>query len=666
LYNNDWMNKHAKLDTLKPRAKSIFYMQSQRPNQASLDLTAYLEMLSEEKKLEMISENRSEVLYQPIYWYFSNIYKSAVIIIHFLGSDIEGYLPVNAFNSFWAGIACGFNKNVLLIAPSKYRAPLDYYEIMIQYRDGNHLVDEVSDWIDSSGKCLLAETTDFKENQTKEQDEEQELNLLRLGIGCEIAENERDNLLDYFIPTFSYDKAKEAKSTIIIGRKGSGKSAIYIKLADELAQDPKNYIINLKPESNELLENVDLARMYKSDSSRITFFFTVWKCVIFSQIFIDIYNRVREKTRQSTPLTEMELAIENFYEEKSKFIGLNFLGVISKISSDYLGLEGLEKPNVLEYLYQHYINPTKTILIDYFNKSPNLKYCQIIILADNLDKTWNADKDLSIQVEMISTLLEIEEKIRHEMPGLKLNLRTTLFLRKDIFEYICKSINEPDKLVTQTHEINWEDYPEKLRTLIENRFRYVLQIDGEADLDNQVWKKYFDISDKQGAHPYKIIEGIITKRPRDLLYFIGRMFESAINNNRRKASLADVRYAIENYTKFLSQNIIAEIRAVFPEVEGILSRLQEYHGEKLEYKTLRQITRDFGYDAQRTESLVEQLFDKGYMIGYDEKTNAPFADIGILKKQLHEKRLFGFIQNKVYIIAHAKYYFIKNASMKSF
>jgi hypothetical protein len=289
----------------------------------------------------------------------------------------------------------------------------------------------------------------------------------------------------------------------------------------------------------------------------------------------------------------------------------------------------------------------------------------MIIIADNLDKTWNADKDLTIQVEMLSTLLEIEDKIRHEMPDIPLKLKSILFLRKDIFDYLSKFVNEPDKLQTITHEINWEEYPEKLKQLLENRFKFVLGLDKACDIDKEVWFKYFDIVEKN-EHPYKVIEKIITKRPRDLLYFVTKIFESTVNNNRKKATQRDINYAIDNYTLFLNMNIIAEIKAIFPEVEGILSRLQGYHGEKLEYSILQKIAKEYGYNKERTEQLVEELFDKGYMIGYDEKTDMPFTSIDELKNKLKERRYFGLLPNKVFVIAHAKYYYIKNSKKRAF
>ncbi|MBL7215819.1 MAG: hypothetical protein ISS71_09095 [Phycisphaerae bacterium] len=212
-YNNDWMQKCVKLDTLTPKSKGIFYIESQQPNQASLDLTEYLNLYTQDKSISIVTENRSEVQYRPINWYFSNIYQAKIILVHFLGSNNIDSFKANAFNSFWSGIACGFGRDVLLVAPAKYKAPLDYYDIMIQYQDSGQLIEEVEKLLDE--KYPTPPKVDETGEDIKYEEKEQEFNLLKLGVGCEIAEHEREKLLDYFVPTFSYDKAKEARSTII-------------------------------------------------------------------------------------------------------------------------------------------------------------------------------------------------------------------------------------------------------------------------------------------------------------------------------------------------------------------------------------------------------------------------------------------------------------------
>ncbi len=65
------------------------------------------------------------------------------------------------------------------------------------------------------------------------------------------------------------------------------------------------------------------------------------------------------------------------------------------------------------------------------------------------------------------------------------------------------------------------------------------------------------------------------------------------------------------------------------------------------------------------DDLVKTLFDKDYLVGFDEKTNNRFKDLEVLKKQLKEKRYFIF-PNKVYVIAHAKYYYLKERGFSSF
>ncbi len=662
LYNKGWMQKYVKIELLSPKAKEIFYIESKQPNQPSLDLTELLNMFTKENNLSLITENYSEVQYRPINWYFSNIYQAKITIIHFLGNNIEDYFMANAFNSFWAGIACGFDRSVLLIAPAKYKAPLDYYEIMIQYESSNHLIENAHEWLD---KCMKEMPALDEVGLTKEgKGDEQGFNLLRLGVGYDVAEDEKEELLNYFVPTFSYERAKKSKTTIIIGRKGSGKSAICIKLADDFVEDKNIFVIDLKPESDDLLYNIDLSNLFKSKSAKRNFFFTVWKCVILSKLLVDINGKITRAKSSEIPLENWEQDIRTFYEEHSNYLRLNFLGIISRINKDYLDSKEPQKPDVLEHLYIHFIGPIKQVLAGYIQNMSNKKYCQIVILGDNLDRTWSADTDLSIQAEMILTLLEVKEKIIHELPNFEFKLRSVLFLRNDIFDYIRNKVNEPDKLVSSTHEINWEDYPSKLRELIENRFRKILDLDESIDLDQEVWGKFFELG-KKDEHAFETISSIITKRPRDLIYFMTRLFESAVNNNHLKVNGDDLDFAIDSYTKHLNNSLIAEVRAIFPEIAEIISKLQVYHGGTLEYKVFCRIVKEFGYDKSKRERLVEELFDKGYMLGYDDKTQKPFSDIKKLKDKLKEKKWI-FFKNKVYVIAHAKYYYIKNKRIKSF
>jgi len=67
-------------------------------------------------------------------------------------------------------------------------------------------------------------------------------------LGDQIAENDVQNLNINFIETSAYRTIIESKdATVIIGRRGTGKSAIFYKL-NEVWRQQKNYSIPISPE----------------------------------------------------------------------------------------------------------------------------------------------------------------------------------------------------------------------------------------------------------------------------------------------------------------------------------------------------------------------------------------------------------------------------------
>jgi nucleoside 2-deoxyribosyltransferase len=654
-YQKDLLSKLVNPGNIQDKSIDIFYKQSKIANQASLELTEVINLFRSEKSCKVVSDDASEVGYKPLSWYFQNLVKSRIIIIHFLGKNVEGEFIENAENSFYAGIACGFGAEVLLVAPSKYKAPLDYHEILIQYREPTDLVETVWDWIDKRTELPPAVKAE------KIVAEEHELNLIKLGIGCDIAEEEQEDLLHYFVPTSSYNAALTRQKSLLIGRKGSGKSAIYIKLLDEFSHDDLNFVISLRPESDELLEDVEMSALFNSNASKRSFFFTVWKFVIYSKLAVVIRERLADKPAYYQN-SEAEKKLIDFVNHNESFIKLNFFGVVREISKRIRDTRQVNSADILQDLYNEYLTPLITTVKNYY-RSVNTKYYKIVILADNLDKTWDSQHSLDVQSEMILTLLQLENKIKSDLIDRKetnVELQAIVFLRKDIFDYICKISIEPDKLTMVSHEINWEDYPGLLKELIENRFKYILDLsDQDEEVEIKAWKEFFDFKSKEREHPYKTIRQITKLRPRDLIYFMNRLFESAINNGHSKVDDKDLYYAINSYTNFLNNNLIAETKAEFPEIGEIITKLNGYGGEKLRYGKYRTIVKSFGYDSERIDDLTSTLFKNGYMMGFDEKTSQQFSDVETLRSKLKQKRFFILPNNKLYVIVHEKYYLIR-------
>lgn len=644
-----------KAGEIKKFSNDIFYMQSRSRNQYSLDLTDTINEFVKEKNNSMIPSDPVEVPYQPLDWFFKNIYQSRYSVIHLLNQKNVKADEENAKGSFWAGLALGFSQKVLLVAPAGFKAPLDYYDLMINYEESEDLVSATIEWLHRNVKNEIQAKPVEKNNQAS-------INLLKLGIGCEVAEYEKEeDLLEYFVDTDAYNVAMNQLRCVLVGRKGSGKTAIHIKMVNELSKKKENYLINLKPESQELLEDVHLASLYDSPIAKRSFFTSVWKFVIFSGLLKNIYGKIVDG-RTASDFSRAEENLTKFYADNEKFLRLNVFGVVREIYKQQKDLDG-NSPKILEVLYEKFLSPLIRLVKEYF-ASINLTYCQLIILADNLDQTWDSKNDLDVQSDMILSLLEIENKIKGYLSDKRnegIRVKQILFLRKDIFDFIKGQVLESDKLITAAHEIDWENHTGLLKKVIENRFIHSLNLEKSADVE-WVWKDYFNFGKE---HPFTVIEEMVTRRPRDMIYFVSKLFGSAFNGNRTKVEVSDVKAAIDSYSKFLNENLIAETKAEFPEIETILIKLQEHHGEKLEYSKLSKILRDVGYSTIRRKTLVKTLFDKGYMLGFDNVANAPFSDLRTLEEKLNEKNFFIF-PKKVFVIAHAKYYFLKNRRSRPF
>lgn len=96
------------------------------------------------------------------------------------------------------------------------------------------------------------------------------------------------------------------------------------------------------------------------------------------------------------------------------------------------------------------------------------KYQKITILADNLDSGWESKSDLDIQSLMLICLFEYVDGLNNQFKN-RVDIRSVVFLRKDIYNYILGIVREPDKFFMDIIEINWERFPGQLKNVIDNK-----------------------------------------------------------------------------------------------------------------------------------------------------------------------------------------------------
>lgn len=648
LQNKEFSNEHIRKvvpSDIINEENDIFYLENNSENQVSIDLNEYINNLGEsELKLKVKLSDPYEVDYKTLNHYFLNLHKAKSIIFHMLPSNYDNSFFENGKNSFLAGVACGLNKQVLLVAPAQFRSPLDYNNILIAYESSNDCINRVHQWISAHCKNNI---TEYIKDEAKT--DTTNINILKIALEC-TAENEKEDLSNYFVATSAYEKAKKNKSKLLlVGRKGAGKTAIYYKLIEDLSNNDLNYNVNLKPDSLELLENIDFSALYKTKSSKKTFFYTVWKTVIYSKLIQVLSAQIKEKCKNGVIFTEQENQILDFCSNNENLIRQNFFGIIKELSNK-ISKNSIDSPKILEDLYANYLRPLTKLLKKYFE---NKKYVKLNILSDNLDKSWNPQSNLDLQSAMILTLLEVDSQIKNELANDKQNNLTILnyiFLREDIYNYIFNEANEPDKLRTISFKINWEDSPLKLKELVELKLNHILDRDSTENKE-AVWNELFEPIGKEGI--FDLIKNIIVLRPRDIIYFIQSLFESAANNNRDKVTNDDFDFAINQYTEFLNGNLIAEMKAEYHDIADILSLFQVKKAIKhKEY--ISTLKKQYKYNDEYIENLTEALFKNNYLVAIDKTSGKVCLSYKDLEAALLKKR-FLFLKHEVFLCVNAQY-----------
>src|SRR5699024_6974030 len=134
---------------------------------------------------------------------------------------------------------------------------------------------------------------------------------------------EKTNLIDYFFETREYLEALNAQQTLFIGRKGTGKTANFYKIADELMQDKRNFVCIIQPVGHEIDGVITLLRQSLPNSERGFLVESIWKYLIYTELSKSVYHSLDSKAH-SVPFTEEESDFSEFVRQHEKMINADF------------------------------------------------------------------------------------------------------------------------------------------------------------------------------------------------------------------------------------------------------------------------------------------------------------------------------------------------------
>ena len=191
----------------------------------------------------------------------------------------------NIRSMFVAGFADGMGKPLLVLCPAGTDAPLDVRDDVKHYRSEGDITDHIADFV--------LEVTDHLQQDAPPPIETGSL-LQSLRIGDPTAENEMATLSEYYLQTDEYQRALHGSVNLAVGRKGSGKTALFIQLRDKIRRDKRNVVVDLRPEGYQLIKLKEDILAYLSEGSRQHLIIAFWEYLILLEVAYKLLEKDQE------------------------------------------------------------------------------------------------------------------------------------------------------------------------------------------------------------------------------------------------------------------------------------------------------------------------------------------------------------------------------------
>lgn len=496
----------------------------------------------------------------------AQVSRSAGILVHFLPSAVDDSIIHNLRGSFIAGLAEGMSKKSLLLQEGEEPVPLDYRDFVKHITHPSQIDEAIADF---AGEVVS------RLSRTEATIEQKEVSVLeKVHFGASSAENEISDLADYYLTTDEFRRALHGEARLIIGRKGSGKSAVFFRIRDKVSSSRRNVVLDLKPDGYQLVKLKDrvLSAMDRGTQEHtITAF---WQCVLLLEVARAALQLDRSSYKLDNLLYKTYQQLEDKYKEYGYESGQGdfaerISSLIYRIESrfdDDRSDEGrqltLSTPEVTKLIYDGSIKKINDAIVGHLKSKKELW-----VLFDNIDKGWKPTGLDALDILTLRALLEASRKLERSLVLEGIVVRFLIFLRNDVYELLVDQTADRGK--EQRVLVDWRDR-EALKELV--RLRVAAGLEGVREDFDKLWAK-IAIRHVDGEDSYQYIVDRCLMRPRYLLDLLKYARGSALTLRHEKILDTDIKKAVSYFSTDIIQDTNLELRDVFPKYDGLLYAL---------------------------------------------------------------------------------------------
>ena len=438
-------------------------------------------------------------------------------------------------------------------------------------------------------------------------------------LGDVRAEHDKTMLSHAFYETPDYLTLIEPSNRskcLVVGRRGTGKSALCMALERHYSAAEKSYIIQIAPEDFEILRLRGIAQQFHKNGQRYNLIRSAFKIFWRYAIAMEIANKFKDhyKIEKNQEFTELASRVASWNRSGTDFFSKLFTTVSQSLKNTAIDDECVG--NLASIFPVRELEKTVALCLKQIHS-------EAIVLIDKLDEGYEADiPGLSIIGGLAHAVTSVAGMIEH--------IAIVLFLRDNVFRAIAQNDTDFSRnLEGQVLRLHWERY--HLFNMICARLRIAYNLTEESNL--KVWDKC-TAQDIRGSEGFDRCIRLTLYRPRDLMLLLNESLRRAESLDRLHIDNSD----IESTAKSISQNRLDDLRKEYESIVVGLGELTSiFHGVSCNYiyNTLTQQIDQYctsdrtsselrqHYAIIQSDGIISQLYSIGFL-GISDKTNNTF------------------------------------------
>lgn len=553
------------------------------------------------------------------------------VVVPLLSSAMEGFEIHNLRAAFIAGLSHGLDRHTLILQDQDGPIPLDIRDFAKTYRHPSDIDAHIHGF-----------SLDVYETTQSQSDLALPVGnfLSQIVVGDPMAENEFQTLGAYYLQTDEFGRAIRGEVNLVVGRKGTGKTALFSQVRNKKRENRDNVVVDLKPEGYQLLKLKEEVLDYLSAGAKAHLVVAFWEYLLYLEIAHKLLEKDRVPHLRDPNLFEPYKRLEALYEDTPNVSEGDFSERLLALSQDIAQryrTEHTEETDVrlmsgqiTQLLHAKPIKDLQTAISSYLRHKD-----EVWVLFDNLDKGWSTNGLAHGDIEILRCLIDAARKIERQIRRDSREFHVIVFVRNDVYQLLMEKTADFGKETRAS--LDWDD-DELLREML--RKRLVQNKLPDADF-HQLWSRVC-VSHYLGEETSQYFIDRSLMRPRNVLKIFNACRGFAVNHQHDRIEEDDIERGVKAYSNDLLIDADHELTDIEPKAQKLI---YQFLGERSEFTAddLAVLLELNGIDVEARNRIVDFLLYYGFLgIRYSEEDTQYIYHVGydmeILKTRITKNR----------------------------